>query len=279
MRAAICNELFCDPKAVGGPPWDWRRQCAFAAECGYAGLEVAPFTLGEAPLETPAADRAAMRAAAAEEGVEVVGLHWLLARTEGYHLTTADAAVRRRTGEYLAGLARLCADLGGTVMVLGSPQQRSLETGVSQDAAYEHAAEAIAAALPSLEDLGVTLCLEPLAPNETDFMTTCADGRRLIEAVGSPAVRLHQDVKAMLPEPTPIPQLIRQFADVTAHFHANDGNLRGPGMGETDFGPIADALKASGYGGWVSVEVFDYEPGAERTARESMACLRANGLA
>jgi sugar phosphate isomerase/epimerase len=45
-------------------------------------------------------------------------------------------------------------------------------------------------------------------------------------------------------------------------------------MGNVDFVPIMKALVASGYDRWVSVEVFDFSPGAEETARQSIACLR-----
>ena len=279
MRTAICNELFFEPASVGDDPWPWRRQCEYAAQVGYDGLEVAPHTLGPDPLSLPAAERDTMRRVASDCGVEIVGVHWLLAHTTGLHLTSADEGTRRRTGEYLAGLADLCGDLGGRVMVLGSPQQRNLEPGVSAEQAMTNAADTIGGAVPRMVERGVTLCLEPLSPAETDFMNTCADGRKLIERVGSPAVRLHQDVKAMASEPTPVPQLIAEFADVTEHFHANDPNLRGPGMGDVDFAPIAAALSASGYDGFVSVEVFDYEPGVDRTARESLGCLRRCGVA
>ncbi|MGE3999409.1 MAG: sugar phosphate isomerase/epimerase family protein, partial [Planctomycetaceae bacterium] len=255
-------ELFVD--------WDWERQCRCIAETGYTGIEVAPFTLARSPSEVPATERRQMRTIAADQGLEIIGLHWLLAKTEGLHLTTADAATRRRTATYLADLADLCADLGGTIMVFGSPQQRNREPGVSPEQACAHAIEVFRACLPHLSARGVTLCLEPLTTQETNFCNTCAEAAEMIKIIDHPNFLLHQDVKAMLSETMPVPELIREFADVTAHFHANDSNLLGPGMGETNFDPIFAALRDTHYSGWVSVEVFDYAPGAEQIAKKSL---------
>ncbi len=266
MKFAICQELF--------EGWSWERQCEFIVETGYTGVEVAPFTLAASADQVTKQEREHYRKTAEQAGLEIIGLHWLLAKTEGFYLTTADADVRKRTSEYLIELTRLCQDLGGKLMVLGSPKQRNLLPGVSMEEANDHAIQVLAEVVPHLEAAGVTLCLEPLSRQETDYMITCQQARELIDHFRSPAIQLHQDVKAMSDESTSIPDLIREFRDVTAHFHANDVNLRGPGMGEVDFTPIFAALKETGYDGWVSVEVFDYTPGAEKIAVDSLEYMK-----
>jgi sugar phosphate isomerase/epimerase len=92
--------------------------------------------------------------------------------------------------------------------------------------------------------------------------------------INSPHVKLHLDCKAMSSESKPIPEILRANRDIMVHFHANDPNRQGPGFGELDFVPIFAALKETGYGGWVSVEVFDYSPGIELLARDSMENMR-----
>ena len=266
MKLAICNETFQD--------WPLDRAFGFAAECGYTGIEIAPFTIANYVTDIAPAKRREVRGLAETAGLEVVGLHWLLAKTEGFHVTSPDREVRRRTAGYLGELARCCSDLGGRLMVFGSPQQRKLLPGVSRDEGMRYAAEVFCELLPVLDQTGVVLALEPLGPEETNFLVTTADALELVETIGSPQVRLHLDCKAMATEPTPIPELIRQHRQLLAHFHANDPNRQGPGFGGLDFHPILRALGEIDYCGWVSVEVFDYTPGIERLARESLEYLQ-----
>ncbi|NBW95346.1 MAG: sugar phosphate isomerase/epimerase [Planctomycetia bacterium] len=266
MRYAICNETFGE--------WPLAKACDFAAACGYQGIEIAPFTLAALASDISAARRGEVRRTIARAGLDCVGLHWLLARTEGFHVAHPDRAVRDLTVDYLAELARLCQDLGGRVLVFGSPKQRSLLPGVTAAAAQDHVCDVFTRLVPVLETTDTVVVLEPLSPVETDVLTTADETRRLIERIGSPHVRLHLDVKAMASESTPIPEVIRASAAHLEHFHANDVNLQGPGFGAVDFAPIFSALAEVRYAGWVSVEVFDYAPGAERLARESLAYMR-----
>ena len=267
MKLAICQELFED--------LDWEQQCQLIAEAGYTGVEVAPFTLAARISDVPASRLQQMRKVAEDFGLTILGLHWLLAKTTGLHLTTADAAVRRATAEYLVELGNACSALGGNVLVFGSPAQRNLEHGMRREQALENAAGVLRTALPDLAGIGVRICLEPLTRNETDFINTCSEALELIEMVDHPGCCLQQDVKAMLgAERDSIPILIQRHIDRVGHFHVNDTNLLGPGMGDTDFRPILRALVDSGYDRWVSVEVFDYSPGAEKIARRSIHYLR-----
>jgi sugar phosphate isomerase/epimerase len=266
MRYAICNETF--------EGWDHDRVCRFVAGLGYSGLEIAPFTLAARAWSVSPDRRREVRRQAEDAGLAIVGLHWLLARTDGFHLTSPEPEVRRRTADYLVALAELCRDLGGELMVFGSPAQRQLLPGVTPDQATEFAADTFSRALPAVAARGVKICWEPLAPTETDFGNTCAHGVELIDKVGHPALALHLDVKAMSSEKSPVPDLIRRFAGRAAHFHANDPNRRGPGFGATDFVPILRALQDAKYQGWVSVEVFDYSPDPETIARESIRYLK-----
>ena len=267
MRFAICNEMYVD--------WPLDNAFAHAAKLGYTGVEIAPFTINTNAFNISEQQREQVKKTAADNGLEIVGLHWLLAKTTGLHLTTPEKTIRDKTADYLSELARLCRDLGGDIMVFGSPPQRNLAEGISYGQGFDYAVEVFRQVAPTLEETNVTLALEPLGPEEGNFMLTAESGVEIAKAVNSPNVKLHLDVKAMSTESKPIPDIIRDSKDWLVHFHANDPNRRGPGMGDVDFKPIFDALNEVSYDGWVSVEVFDYEPGVDLLAGDSIRYMQS----
>ena len=266
MKFGVCNEIF--------QGWEIEAVMEYAAGIGYDGIELAPFTLARTVTEVSPARRRQIRSAAERLGIEICGLHWLLAKTEGLNLNHSDSAVRDRTGKYLCALVDCCADLGGKVLVLGSPQQRNILSGVTPEQAWEWATGTVSDAVRRAEERAVVLCLEPLAASETNFINSAAQAIHFTQQFNSPAMQIVLDVKAMCSEPGPILEIIRQSWPHFAHFHANDSNLKGPGFGKVDFLPIAAALKEVGYAGYVSVEVFQFEEGPEAIATRSLEYLR-----
>ena len=185
-----------------------------------------------------------------------------------------DAGIRERTAHYFCELVNFCADLGGKIMVVGSPKQRNIMAGVTATQAVDWAIGTFRDAVRLAEQRNVTICFEPLASSETNFINTAAEALAFVQRLASTAFKIILDVKAMCSERKPIPQIIHDSSPHFAHFHANDTNLKGPGFGEVDFLPIAAALDEVGYAGFVSVEVFNFDEGPEIIASKSLEYLK-----
>ena len=207
FRLAVCNELF--------EKRDFAEGCRITRQAGWPGLELAPFTLAENATTLTPAQRDHYRDVMASEGVEFVGLHWLMVGPPGLHVTTPDAAVRRRSWDYVAGLVDLCADLGPNgVMVFGSPKQRSSTGGLSPAEATGHFVDGIASIAPRAQERGVTICVEPLSRAQTDVLLSLDEAASMVVEIASPAVRTMYDSHNAIDETEPHERLVdRHFGD------------------------------------------------------------------
>lgn len=268
MQISLCNEV------IRVLPFE--LQCVYARQIGYDGLEVAPFTLGENPHRLSPAQRATIRRAAADAGIAITGLHYLMMAPEGLSITSADATQRTRSVDVMRRLCDLAAELGARVLVHGSPAQRQLEAGQEAEG-RKWGVESFAAVADAAEKAGVVYCIEPLARPETFFVNTVEEAAAIVRAVGSPAVKTMVDCSAAgRTEPTPIPELLAKWlpTGLIAHVHFNDPNRRGPGEGELAFAPILRALVDGGYQGNAGVEPFDYQPDGPTCAARAIGYLR-----
>ena len=268
MKLLLCNEVVREMA--------FAAQCDFAAALGYDGLELAPFTLGREPHLLGERERSALRRAAEDAGVEIVSLHWLLVTPEGLSITTPDKTTRARTVEVMRRLIDLCASLGGRVLVHGSPRQRALSEGDPEgDAA--RGLESFAAAAEEAERAGVTYCLEPLSPEETNFINTVEEAAALVQSIGSPAFKTMVDCRAAaLSETLPLPELLERWlpTGLIGHVHLNDANKGAPGQGDTAFAPILATLARHGYDGALGVEPFVYRPDGPTVAARAVGYVR-----
>ncbi len=259
MKLSLCNEV------IRELPFD--RQCALAAGLGYRGLEVAPFTFGEDAWRMPIAKRVEIRRTCSDAGIEVSGLHWLLAAPSGLSITSRERDVWQRSVDVLRSSVDLCAELGGSYLVHGSPAQRR----VIDRSDGQRAEEAWALAAEAARDAGVVYCLEPLATPDCNFVNTLAEAADVVRRIDSLAFRTMVDtLAASLMEPEPVADAIRRVmpTGLMAHIQLNDRNRRGPGQGNDKFAPVIRALRETGYDGWIAMEPFVYEPdGATCAAR------------
>lgn len=268
MRIALCNEVLRE--------LPFERQVDLAARLGYDGLELAPFTLGAEPHRLPAAERRRLQRVIADAGLQVVGLHWLLVAPAWLSITSSDAGTRARTEEVLRELVRLCAELGGRIMVHGSPQQRRIRPGDDPADTRARAIAIIAAAADAAREAGVIYCLEPQPPPKTEFVNSISEAAEIVAAIGNPALKTMLDTCAAAAERESVPALIERWlpSGMIAHVQLNDRSERAPGQGSDDFAPVLAALRRSGYEGAVSVEPFRYEPDGPTCAARAIGYLR-----
>lgn len=265
-RWAICSETF-----VGS---DFISACKLARQVGYAGIEIEPAHLGPDPANLPSPQRREFRSAIKNEGLTCVGMHSMLKSPAGLHLTTPDETVRSKSWEYFARLIDLAADLADRpVMVLGSSKQRSTVNGASVHDATARLNEGLHGLAKHAEHRVATILMEPLAPHQSNVVTTLEEAMQIVRAVKSPAVQTILDTHNTAAEKLPLDSLIREYFPWIRHIHLNEMDGRRPGAGTFPFPTVLKTLRDLRYTGWLSVEIFDFKPDGETVARQSLEYL------
>ncbi|MCX7598220.1 MAG: sugar phosphate isomerase/epimerase [Armatimonadetes bacterium] len=267
MKFAVCNEVFGDLPLS--------EQFAVAAQLGFDGIEISPFTISTYVTDISSATRAEIRAMAADAGLAVAAIHWVLAKTEGFHVTHPDAAVRSRTVDYLRALVDFGVDIGAGAMVVGSPLQRKVLPEVTYAQAWGWFAEAMAAAGAHGSAADFKICIEPLCVEaDNNFIFKAFEAAKMARQIGLPNVGVILDTYSASRTEEDVPAAIRETGKLLFHYHCNDLNKRAPGWGTTDFTPILRALLEIGFEGFCSIEVFDFSIEPREHVGRGLAHLR-----
>jgi D-psicose/D-tagatose/L-ribulose 3-epimerase len=268
VRFAICNEVFGDLPLA--------EHFAVAAELGFDAVEIAPFTLEPYVTNILPPARRELRRLAEDHGLGIAAIHWVLAKTEGFHSTHPDPNVRSRTIDYLRALVDFGVDIGAGAMVVGSPQQRRVLDDVTYAEAWQRFGEAMAAAGEHGADAGFKICIEPLAPDtDNNFILKTVEAAKLAREIGMPNVGVIVDTYSATRTEEDVPAAIRMAGDLLLHYHCNDLNKRAPGYGRVDFVPIFEALLQIGFAGYCSIEVFDFSLDPKEHAGKGLEHLKA----
>jgi len=268
FRHAICNEVF--------EGWRFADTCRAVRQAGYTGIEIAHFTLAADPAAISPAERREYRGIMASEGLEFVGLHWVMVSPPGLHVTTPDAELRGRSWQHIRNLIDLCADLGpGGILVFGSPKQRGTTGGLDRATATQYFVEGFASVAAQAGERGVTMLMEALPSGQCDVVTSLDEAAAHVRQIDHPAVRTMFDSHNAVEELEPHAALVDRHYDLIRHIHVNELDGRHPGAGSYDFKPVFEVLRRREYKGWISAEVFDFSPGAETIARDSLRYLES----
>jgi len=263
FKHAICNEIY--------EKWTFRDACHSMRRIGYTGIEIAPFTLAEHPGDISGGQRREYRDVIESEGLRFVGLHWLMASPKGLQVSSQDRELRERSWRHITDLIDLCADLGDNgVMVFGSPKQRCTTDDLTPKEAAANYTAGLASVAPHAQQRGVTILVEALPLNQCDVITTLAEAVEIVKQVDSPAVQTMFDTHNAVDEIDPHAVLVDRYFDLIRHLHVNEIDGRHPGTGNYDFKPVFEVLRRRGYQHWVSLEAFDFTPGAEKIANDSL---------
>jgi sugar phosphate isomerase/epimerase len=269
-RYAICNELIGDMA--------FADSCSLLQRYGYHGVEIAPFTLFDDPGEFTSVQVAEIRRILDDHGLEFAGFHWLFLKPAGLHFTTADETIRRRSQDHLKALVDLAGQLGGGVLVFGSPKQRN-SIGISREQATANLEERLRSLADFTAQRNCTILLESLSPDQTDVVNTLSEAQESIGRIGHPAIRGIFDFHNCAGESKAWEELIEDHFSIFAHVHLNEINGSYPGTGQSDFLPAFRKLAEKGYEGWLSLEIFHVPEDPAKVLKETREFLdRMDGL-
>lgn len=240
-------------------------------EMGLRGLEVAPSRIWESTWDgLKAGHVSTYRRQIEAAGLEVVGLHSLLFDQPELELF-ADQDRRDNLLSFFVHLSAVCRDLGGRTLIWGGGRQRG---AMPLEDAVDQAIEFFTVLGDRIGGHGTCFCIEPLGPNDTDFIHTVAESRDIVKAVDRPSLGIQIDSKALVANEEMALKTFRAVAGDLVHYHANEPGFEGLGAsGTVDHAAAGGYLRDIGYEGYVSIEQKMIDPGNPLAAIEKSVSL------
>ncbi len=257
------------PEAKGGPFVFWEglsASLAKAAEMGFDAVEVFPSSAEDLDARELKQLLELHRLKLAAMGT---GAGWIRHKLR---LTDPDPTVRGRARQFIAAIVDVAGKLGAPA-IIGSMQGR-VELGVTRDQALAWTAEALEQLGPCANVYQVPLLLEPLNRYETNLFNTVDDTLAFLSTLHTRNVKLLCDCFHMNIEEVSIADALRRAGDRVGHVHWADSNRRAVGLGHTDFGQVAQALRDIQYAGYLSAEVLPL-PDSETAAQQTLKSVRS----
>lgn len=168
-------------------------------------------------------------------------------------LAIFDTPPERLRG-YMDGAMGRMAELGCEFVILGSGAARRIPDDLDPERGSETELEFLRLCDSLAAKNSLTVALEPLNSDETNFVNRVDEGFRLLSRAGFKSIRLLADSFHMYREGEPLTAL-RECASLLVHVHVSESDRRPPGSGGGEYlSDFARALKGTPYSGRVSAE-------------------------
>jgi sugar phosphate isomerase/epimerase len=272
MKIAVSN--------IAWAPAERAEAYATLRRHGATGLEIAPglFLDGEPDRFEPS-DAAVARLLdeVADAGLQLVSMQSLLFGVQ-------DAALfgtPEQHGRLMNGLERaiaLAGRLGIPNLVFGSPLQRIVPEGMSQEDAIAFAADSFRTLADQAVAQGAVIAIEPNpSAYGTNFLTDMESAHAFVLQADHPGVTLNFDIGAlhMTGRFGDIDTLIERMLPVVSHVHVSEPQLAPAPATRAHADAVLQALDAAGYDRWVSIEMRN--PGDDALSELDRALGRLTG--
>jgi len=183
---------------------------------------------------------------------------------EERNIISPDPGRRQKGIDFLRRCIEMSADLGSDVLsgVLYAPWGGFTgEARTSNEWGY--CKEGLSKVAEVAKECSVFLAIEPVNRFESYFLNTAEDGRKLIEEIGHPNIKLHLDTFQMNIEEDSLYKAIKTAGDLLYHFHCCASHRGIPGTGHIDWVGVFRGLTEVGYERWLIIESFNVEAARE----------------
>jgi sugar phosphate isomerase/epimerase len=253
------------------------------AAIGYEGLEL----LADVPHAWPAGllegPKRAIRETMARTGLQFSNVNAFMMNAINDHrqpywhpsFIEPDPNYRRVRIDHTRRALELCAELGAPHITTepGGP----INPGQTRQQALDLFVEVLKPLAEHAEKVGVLLLIEP----EPDLLLERTDQYvELADRVNSPALGLNFDVGHAYCMSEDLPKAIAALAPYTRHYHLEDiaasrvHHHLPPGDGAIDFAEVVDAIRKTGYDGWLTVELYPSQEKPDEAARQAYNVLK-----
>jgi len=239
-----------------------------------SGVELAPNIIWTEPINATKEDRKILKDIIDKEGLSVVGFHALLFSRPDLQFFKSKES-RKNTINYLCELIKLCAELCGKQLVFGSPKNRRLHNRKYSEC-LDQIMEDFFQISEFAKKYNIFFCVEPLGPNETDFIQSVEEGGSIVNKVNHQFLKLHLDTKALFATKENPNEVVNKFKNIIQPVHISDENLREPGSVNFGHEEIGKALNKINYKNYLSIEMKKPKENIKDSISRSVLFVKEN---